>query len=80
MEPPKTIRDIRSFLGMASYYREYVPNFSKIAKPLNALTRKHAKFAWTQEAQSDFETLTQLVAGSWLPLLVAGGGLFKTPP
>ena len=36
-----------------------MPNFSKIAKPLNALTRKHAKFAWTQEAQSAFETLKQ---------------------
>ena len=59
MQPPKTIRDVRSFLGMASYYRKYVPNFSKIAKPLNALTRKHAKFNWTAEAQSAFDTLKQ---------------------
>ena len=59
MEAPKTIRDVRSFLGMTSYYRKYVPNFSKIAKPLNSLTRKHARFLWTPEAQSAFDTLKQ---------------------
>ena len=57
VEAPKTIRDVRNFLGMTSYYRKYVSNFSKIAKPLNSLTRKHARFLWTPEAQSAFDTL-----------------------
>ena len=59
MQPPKNIRDVRSFLGMASYYRKYVPDFSKIAKPLSSLTRKNAKFQWSLETQTAFETLKQ---------------------
>ena len=57
MGPPQNIRDVRSFLGMTSYYRKYVPNFSKIAKPLNALTKKNARFRWTEEAQTAFDQL-----------------------
>ena len=44
LKPPENIREVRSFLGMTSYYRKYVPNFSKIAKPLTALTKKNARF------------------------------------
>ena len=57
LQPPENIRDVRSFLGMTSYYRKYVPNFSKIARPLTALTRKNARFKWMDEAQTAFETL-----------------------
>jgi len=35
---PKTVRDIRKFLGLANYYRQFVKNFAAIAKPLNMLT------------------------------------------
>ena len=59
LKPPENIRDVRSFLGMTSYYRKYVPNFSKIAKPLTALTRKNARFKWSDEAQTAFETLKE---------------------
>lgn len=59
MRAPATVREVRSYLGMTSYYRKYVPEFSKIARPLTALTRKHAKFKWTKEAQEAFETLKQ---------------------
>ena len=37
---PKTVRDIRKFLGLANYYRRFVKDFTKLAEPLNNLTRK----------------------------------------
>ena len=57
MGPPQNIREVRSFLGMTSYYRKYVSSFSKIAKPLNVLTKKNARFRWTEEAQTAFDQL-----------------------
>ena len=39
----KTVRDIRKFLGLANYYRRFVKNFAKLARPLNNLTRKDEK-------------------------------------
>ena len=40
---PKTVRDIRKFLGLANYYRWFIKNFAALAKPLNMLTRKDEK-------------------------------------
>ena len=59
MQPPQDLPQIRSFLGMAGYYRTCIPDFAKVAEPLVALTRKHARFIWTQEHHRAFETLKQ---------------------
>ena len=40
---PRTVRDIRKFLGLANYYRRFVKDFAKIAQPLNSLMRKEEK-------------------------------------
>ena len=40
---PKTVRDVRKFLGLANYYRRFVKDFAKLAWPLNNLTRKKEK-------------------------------------
>ena len=40
---PKTVRDVRKFLGLANYYRRFVKDFAKLAQPLNNLTRKEEK-------------------------------------
>ena len=56
-EPLKTARQVRQFLGLASYYRNYVKDFSKIAAPLIALTRKRATIQWTWEIQQAFHKL-----------------------
>lgn len=44
---------------MGSYYRRFIPNFSEIAEPVIALTRKHARFKWTDDCQCAFEYLKQ---------------------
>ena len=44
INPPKNATEVRSFLGLAGYYRQYVKNFAAITGPLHALTRKDAVF------------------------------------
>jgi hypothetical protein len=56
---PKTVTNIRSFLGLASYYRKFIENFSRIAKPMNHLVKKKVPFVWTQEQEDAFNTLKQ---------------------
>ena len=55
--PPKTATEVRSFLGLAGYYRRYVKGFATIAAPLHALTRKDALFHWSEDCQAAFEQL-----------------------
>lgn len=56
---PKKQKNIRSFLGLTGYYRRFIRNFSKIAKPLTKLLEKDADFKWSQEASDAFETLKE---------------------
>lgn len=44
---PKTPRNIKQFLGLAGYYRRFIPNFSRIAKPLTTLLKNDTRFEWT---------------------------------
>ena len=57
-EPPQNVKQLRSFLGLASYCRRFVENFSKIAKPLSNL-HKHVKYVWTPECDIAFNTLKE---------------------
>jgi hypothetical protein len=54
---PKSVKDIRSFLGICSYYRRFVKGFADIAVPLINLTKKGIKFQWGEEQQIAFDTL-----------------------
>ena len=56
---PKNARDVRAFIGLASFYRRLVPSFAEIAKPLTMLTRKNQEFSWGQTQQVAFDTLKQ---------------------
>jgi hypothetical protein len=58
-KPPTTVRQIRSFLGLAGYYRRFIPDFSRIAKPMTKLLKKGAKFVWGQKCEDAFHTLRQ---------------------
>ncbi|GJV49769.1 putative reverse transcriptase domain-containing protein [Tanacetum coccineum] len=54
---PKSPLEIRSFLGLTGYYRCFIANFSKIAKPLTSLTQKNKKYEWGAEQEEAFQTL-----------------------
>jgi hypothetical protein len=58
---PKLVMQIRSFLGLAGYYRWFIPNFSKIAKPMTQLLEKDAKFKWSPQCEEAFLTLKKLL-------------------
>ena len=57
MLSPKTSKEVKQFLGLIGYYRKFVPRFSDLAQPLNALTRKDVEFEWTPMCQESFELL-----------------------
>jgi hypothetical protein len=58
-KPPTTVRQIWSFLGLAGYYRRFIPDFSRIAKPITELLKKEAKFVWGQKCEDAFHALRQ---------------------
>jgi hypothetical protein len=48
-EPLKSVHQVRSFLGLAGYYRRFIQNFSKISKPITELLKKSTKYVWSKE-------------------------------
>ncbi|GKD58585.1 putative reverse transcriptase domain-containing protein, partial [Tanacetum coccineum] len=56
-EAPRTPSEVRSFLGLAGYYRRFIENFSKIAKSLTVFTKKSKTFHWGEEQERAFQTL-----------------------
>ncbi|WVZ89582.1 hypothetical protein U9M48_035963 [Paspalum notatum var. saurae] len=54
---PETVTEIRSFLGLAGYYRRFIKDFSKIAKPMTSLTKKDAKFLWDSKCEEALQSL-----------------------
>ncbi|WMV37590.1 hypothetical protein MTR67_030975, partial [Solanum verrucosum] len=59
--PPKSPTEVRSFLGLAGYYRRFVKGFSIIVSPLTKLLQKEVKFIWDDKCQESFETLKSLL-------------------
>ena len=55
------MHEVRSFLGLPGYYRRFIPDFSKIAKPMTKLLQKDEKFVWTPECEAAFHTLWTLL-------------------
>jgi hypothetical protein len=62
------VSEIRSFLGLAGYYRRFIEGFSKIVKPLTTLLEKDREFKWTSACQSSFEELKKRLTTT--PVLV----------
>jgi hypothetical protein len=56
-KPPTSVHQIRSFLGLAGYYHRFIPDFSKIAKPMTELLKKEVKFSWNKKCEEAFHTL-----------------------
>ncbi|KAL0560589.1 hypothetical protein IC582_000998 [Cucumis melo] len=53
-ERPTSATEVRSFLGLVRYYRHFIEDFSRLAFPLTALTRKNAKFEWSDKCEGSF--------------------------
>jgi hypothetical protein len=60
-KPPTTVHQVRSFLGMAGYYRRFIPDFSKVSKPITELLKNNVKFNWSPECNEAFEKLKKLL-------------------
>jgi cell fate regulator YaaT (PSP1 superfamily) len=56
-EPPTTVSEIWSFLGLIGYCRRFIEGFSKIVKPLTSLLEKEKKFIWSEACQNSFDEL-----------------------
>lgn len=58
---PKTKKNVKQFLGLVGYYRRFIQNMAKIAKPLTRLLKQDVPFCWTSGAQIAFETLRDII-------------------
>ncbi|CAJ2642448.1 unnamed protein product [Trifolium pratense] len=67
-ERPSTATEIRSFVGLAGYYRRFIEGFAKIVAPLTNLTRKNQIFAWTDDCEKSFQLMKEKLTTS--PVLV----------
>jgi hypothetical protein len=65
---PKTVTNVRSFLGLTGYYRKYIRAYSRMAGPLFELTKKDVMFVWDQNCQRAFDDLKRALVGA--PVLV----------
>ena len=61
---PMTVSQVRSFLGLAGFYRRFVKDFSTIAAPLNALTKKGVPFVWGAAQDNAFDELKRLLTSA----------------
>ena len=71
-KPPMNVTEIRSFLGLAGYYRKFVEGFSKLATPLTKLTRKEEMFVWSEACQQSFDELKRKLTSA--PVLILPSG------
>ncbi|XP_020209345.1 uncharacterized protein LOC109794301, partial [Cajanus cajan] len=67
-ERPKSVTEVRGFVGLVGYYRIFIEGFSKIVMPLTQLTRKDHPFVWMEECEKSFQELKEKLTSS--PMLI----------
>ena len=67
-ERPKSVFEIRSFLGLAGYYRRFIEDFSRLVAPMNRLTRKEVKYEWNDPCERAFQELKMRLTSA--PILI----------
>ena len=70
---PACVTEIRSFLGLAEYYRRFIEGFSSIALPMTTLTRKGVKFIWSKACENSFQVLKDRLVSA--PILTIPNGM-----
>ncbi|XP_071727681.1 uncharacterized mitochondrial protein AtMg00860-like [Rutidosis leptorrhynchoides] len=75
-EAPKTPTQLRQFLGLAGYYKRFIEGFSKIARPLTALTHKGKKYEWSDVHEAAFQLLKQKLTSAPILSLPEGNNDF----
>jgi hypothetical protein len=68
LEAAKICSPSANFVGLVGYYRRFIPNFSKISKPITELLKKDTKYVWSKDCDEAFQTLKKLLTTS--PVLV----------
>jgi hypothetical protein len=63
-KPPKSVHQVWSFLGLVGYYRRFIPNFSKISKPITELLKKDTKYVWSKDCDEAFQMFKKLLTTS----------------
>jgi hypothetical protein len=61
---PRNVSEVRSFMGLAGYYRRFIEGFSKIAHPITSLQKKGVKFEWTSDCERSFQHLKHLLTSA----------------
>ena len=67
-ERPKSVFELRSFLGLVGYYRRFIEDFSRLATPMTRLTRKEVKFDWDDRCKKVFQELRRRLTSA--PILI----------
>ena len=75
-ERPKNVCEIRSFLGLAGYYRRFVEGFARLTVPLTQLTKKDVKFVWSDDCDVAFEELKRRLTSAPILTLPTDGEMF----
>ncbi|XP_073152589.1 uncharacterized protein [Henckelia pumila] len=73
---PTSVPEIRSFMGLAGYYRRFIAGFSSIAKPITQLTQKNTPFVWTHECKASFVELKKRLTSAPMLSIPSGTGGF----
>jgi hypothetical protein len=63
-KPPTSVTQVHNFLGLVGYYRRFIPNFSKISKPITELLKKGNKYMWSKDCDEAFNALKKLLTTS----------------
>jgi hypothetical protein len=62
LHPKQSLKQVCSFIGMINYYKDHIPHRSDLLTPLTTLTKKGARFKWTDDCQHSFDELKNLLA------------------
>ena len=77
MKAPKSVKECRTFCGMVNFLSTFCKNLQQLLIPIYKLTKKHARFVWTDKHQKAFEEIKQLLVKPPVLRMVSGNGFFR---